>query len=62
MRSFIHGIANEVGGLLLTGYAMSGAAPAYAETWQAKAGGPATSVGGLLMAWIEYRQVKRGQS
>jgi hypothetical protein len=51
-----------VGGLCLTVYALSGSIPADAEIWQVKVAGPALVLGGLLMSWIGYRTVKRGET
>ena len=61
MRFLIRGILVAFGGLILTGYALSGSIPANAAIWQVKAAGPVVVVLGLLMSWIGYRDVKRGK-
>jgi hypothetical protein len=61
LQAFIYGIAFAFGGLITTGYTLSGSAPAPTATWQAKAVGPALVIGGLLMSWVGYRGTKRGK-
>ena len=58
MRWLIRGLVMAIGGLWMTGYALSGSLPEDAAVGQAKAAGPALLVGGLLISWIAYRNLE----